>query len=362
MTDFEDSNYSFGSFDRSDSLGVGEVLNCLQSGNEAYFYQLLITLKDQSSEVSSKCSPDERREIFIGLLKAAVHLRSPDGSALVRHISTTIENQVLKHFDSSGYLEDLSKAKQELIEGLEVEDKLCEDREAESPKIAKLSGHPLSAREFLVFSIAHLAIAGKNEDARSISSQLIPSMREEDKFAVFGSSYICDAVTTFQEPWMLARVARSSLARTLPDRIAYDIKRNAPKILNGELDRTLVTTHRAFYARFIDRMLGLKNNYVRAAISWDEAVKDISRRSKHIEASTAEGFIDYVSNKGAEKHVIQPALARVCQDFHSRPVGRTAFETLKGLNDYSESQARMIMRLDWPSIYAHAQLDYSFDS
>jgi hypothetical protein len=361
MADFADSNYSFEPFDRFDSVSVGELIHCLKSGNEAFFYQMLITLRDQASEIAARCSAYEKREIFVGLLKAAVHLRAPDGRDLVRNVSSTIERDILKHFDASGYLDNLQQAKQDLVAGLEIEDGLCENREASSPKIAKLSEHFLAAREFLVFSLSHLIISGKDEDSRSISSRILSEMNPEDKISVFGSAFIPEAVRNFKEPWMLTRVARANLLRIFPDRIAYDIKLNSSKIVKGELDKTLVMSHRAFYARFVDQAGRIKNDYIRAAKSWDKAVDEISSNSQQIDISRADGFMDYVTGKGAERHILQPALARISQDFHSRPVGRTAFDTLKSLNNHSEAQARTITLLDWPTIYAHAQLDYSFE-
>ena len=259
------------------------------------------------------------------------------------------------------FLEDLVEARVSLVGSLSSEDNLMLTHDNSSPALSRLINYKESSPEFLAYSLAALTIESSNEANRSIARRVLGAVsasRSRELFGVVSTK----SITSFSSVALLGKIAYPNLYKSLGRLIADDIRQELTKYSEARVDSPLDMVHEKFFKSLQERVLFLRADYARSLRKWGNLVVDLKvEESSHREFSYPKGFLEYVFYQRGERHLIQPALAALVRDYHSRAIGRTAFATLKVLCFESEQQARNLVSMDWQSIYGHAQLDYDFD-
>jgi|GEM_PF-6606412 len=348
---------------KSKTTSPADLIWALNNSSSNDFYGIALSLRVSGAEVGSRAEPDQKNQIFFSLLRSAVCLRTENGSEIGPAISGAILCDVLKYFDPADYCNQIAHSEREFLKELEQEDLRRTDIDPSAPKIFTLAQHSGCIRDVLIFSLGHLMMSQPASKLTKAAESLIREISESEQFKYYGSSRLVDIFSKIENPGLLGDVGRMCLSKTFAHRIADYLKMASESVLSGEFDRSIVQVQKLFFAKFLEKILEIKNSYIKAEKSWSQVSNGLNAGyGKNAIVSGPEDFIAYIFTFGALNHVVQPALAAVCRDMEGRPVGETAKATLNILLNNSDQGVSNIMSLDWDSIYAHAQLDYSFNS
>lgn len=348
---------------RSRITSPADLIGQLATANANNFYGIVVALRGSGSDIGERATLDQKKEIFFSLLNSAVCLRTEIGSQIGPAISGIIVCDVLKYFDPANYCEEISVAEKAFIKELENEDQRMAELDSSAPKIARLTQHPGCIRDLLIFSLGYMIMSQPSNDLTKAAETFIREIPETEQFNSYGSSTLADIFSRIKNPGLLADIGRMCLGKTFALRIADYFRQASDSVLSGELDPGLVEVQKLFFAKFLEKVLALKNMFAKAEKNWSKISDSLNiGYGPNSIVSGPDDFIDYIYSFGAQKHVIQPALAALCRDMEGKPVGETAKATLKALLNNSEQEVTNLIVLDWDSIYAHAQLDYAFES
>ncbi len=343
-------------------LSSSQILHVLKTGSEDELNLLLGLLGKNDSARIGGYDPVSKRDILIELLKHSVFLSSGNGAPIDRSLANRIDLSLLNIFEVSDFTQHLADSRSKFIDALRVEDEFRIKIDKTSPLLSRLSNDSSSTSEILAYSLATLSIDSEDSNCRAIALKVLRGIPSERNRYIFGSPEIAKRVTSLTSVNLLAKISYPTLGRCLGQRIAEDITRNTHLYMEGRINTELYGAHEILFQKLLERISYVRAEYSRSYRKWGNSVVDLKAgRGAELDISFPKGFLEYVFKKGAEKHLIQPALGSIIRDYHSRPLARTAYEVLKSLCFESEQQARNIIGMDWSSIYGHAQLDYDFD-
>lgn len=347
---------------KSKSIPPADLIWALNNSNANDFYGLVLSLRVSGAEVGSRASVEEKTQIFFSLLRSAVCLRTENDSQIGPAISGTIICDVVRHFDPADYCNQIARAEANFVRELEQEDARRIEVDSSAPKISSLAQHSGCIRDILIFSLGQLIMSQPSSELTKAADAFIREIGEVDQFNSYGSTRLADIFSKIKNPDLLGDVGRMCLSKTFAVRVADYLRQASESVLSGEFDPGLVKVQKLFFAKFLEKILEIKNSFVKAERNWSKVSDSLNSGYGHNSiVSGPDDFIDYIFTFGAQRHVVQPALAFLSRDMAGKPVGETAKATLKVLLNNSEQEVENLMALDWDSIYAHAQLDYAFN-
>jgi hypothetical protein len=343
-------------------LNPDNIINILKKGSEQDFKTLVDRFYKLDPSTIGLFDQVSKRDILVELLKHGVFLSSGNGATIDRNSARQIDFSLLHLFEVDNFTSHLADSKNKFLDALRIEDDFRFKIDKTSPLLSRLSNDPQSHAEILAYSLATLSIESNNANCRAIALKVLRGVPSERNRDIFGSPEIAKRVSALSSVYLLVKIGYPTLGKSLGQRIAEDIKSNTKLYMDGRFDTGLYGVQEVLFQKLLEYVSFIRAYYSTSFRKWGNDVIDLKADGRvGLDISYPKGFLEYVFTKGAEKHVIQPALGSIIRDYHSRPLARTAYEILKSLCANSEQQARNIIGMDWPSIYGHAQLDYDFE-